>query len=265
MLASSVAENKGSFFMKSSQLVSVFLRSLLIQASFNFWRMQSLGFIYALIPFIRLLSNDQRRMQEVLSRHLQLFNSHPYMTGPILGSVLQIEEENLKKKTLRNDEDACTLKNALCGPYAAIGDSFFWGAYRPLSALTGVLLAIEGYVAAPLLTFCMYNTVSLWIRWKGFAEGYRLGKQGIEFVRRLDLPEKIGKIRWVSLSFLALLAALLFAEESVAVLAPLGRVGMRTGGLFCILLCYWAVKRGISPSHILYGMVVIISLIYTLI
>jgi len=227
--------------------------------------MQSLGFIYALIPFIRLLSNDQRRMQEVLSRHLQLFNSHPYMTGPILGSVLQIEEENLKKKTLRHDEDACTLKNALCGAYAAIGDSFFWGAYRPLSALTGVLLAIEGYVAAPLLTFCMYNTVSLWIRWKGFAEGYRLGKQGIEFVRRLDLPEKIGKIRWVSLSFLALLAALLFAEESVAVLAPLGRVGMRTGGLFCILLCYWAVKRGISPSHILYGMVVIISLIYTLI
>ena len=85
--------------MKSSQLVSVFLRSLLIQASFNFWRMQNLGFIYALIPFIRLLSNDQRRMQGVLSRHLQLFNSHPYMTGPILGSVLQIEEEKSEEKS----------------------------------------------------------------------------------------------------------------------------------------------------------------------
>jgi len=250
--------------MKFSQLVSVFLRSLLIQASFNFWRMQSLGFVYALIPFIRMLSNDQGRMQSLLSRHLQLFNSHPYMTGPILGSVLQIEEENLKKQAIGN-EDARTLKNALCGPYAAIGDSFFWGAYRPLSALTGVLFAVEEYVAAPMLTFCMFNTVSLWIRWKGFTEGYRLGKQGIDFVRRLDLPEKTGKIRWISLSFLALLAVLLFSKESVAFLVPWGRIGMRIGGLFCILLCFWAVKKGISPAHILYGMAVIIFLLYTVI
>jgi mannose PTS system EIID component len=250
--------------MKSSQLVSVFLRSLLIQASFNFWRMQSLGFVYALIPLIRVLSNDQGRMRDLLSRHLQLFNSHPYMTGPILGSVLQIEEENLKKQAAQN-ENACTLKNALCGPYAAIGDSFFWGAYRPLSALTGVLFAVGDYVAAPLLTFCMYNTVHLWIRWKGFTEGYRLGKQGIEFVRRLDLPEKTAKIRWISLSFLALLAVLLFSKESVAFLVPWGRIGIRIGGLLCILLCFWAVKKGISPAHILYGMVLIILLLYTVI
>ncbi|SEM28675.1 PTS system, mannose-specific IID component [Syntrophus gentianae] len=248
--------------MKSTRLVSIFLRSLLIQASFNFWRMQNLGFVYALIPLIRLLGNDQGRMQDLLLRHLQLFNSHPYMTGPILGSVVHIEEDNLKKKALQN-EDARTLKNALCGPYAAIGDSFFWGAYRPLSAFTGVLLAVEEYAAAPLITFCMYNSVSLWVRWRGFTEGYRLGKLGIDFVRRLDLPEKTKKIRWISLSILALLAVLLSSKESVAVLVPYGRIGMRIGGLFCILLCLWAVKKGISPVHILYGMAGIIFLLCT--
>jgi len=247
--------------MKSSLLISIFLRSLLIQASFNFWRMQNLGFTYALIPLIRLLGKDQGRIQILLSRHMQLFNSHPYMTGPILGSVVQIEEENLKDEKKVNNEDALTLKNALCGPYAAIGDSFFWGAYRPLSALAGVLFAAEEYMAAPLFTYLLYNTVHFWIRWKGFAEGYRLGKQGIDFVRCLDLPRKSSRIRWISLSFLSLLAVLFSSRESAPFMIPWGGMVMKIGGLLCILLCFWGIKKGISPVHILYGMVIIIFLL----
>lgn len=248
--------------MKSSQLFSIFLRSLLIQASLNFWRMQNLGFTYALIPLVKSLGDDQRRKQRLLSRHMQYFNSHPYMTSPILGSVVQIEEANLKNDTKTgNSEEALTLKNTLSGPYAAIGDSFFWGAYRPLSAFVGVFFAVEECLAAPLLTFVIYNTVHLWIRWKGFFEGYRLGKQGIDFVRYLDLPKKSGKIRWVSLSFLALLAVLLSSREAFPFLFSWGQVIIKIGGLLCILLCFWGIKKGISPVHILYGMVIIIFLL----
>jgi len=247
--------------MKSSQLVSVFLRSLLIHASLNFWRMQNLGFVYALIPLTKLFGNDHGRIQDLLSRHLQFFSSHPYMTGPILGSIVQIEEANLKNDKAVKNEDALTLKNALSGPYAAIGDSFFWGAYRPLSALAGVLFAVQEYLAAPLITFCMYNTVHLWIRWKGFTEGYRLGKQGIDFVRRLDLPDKTGRIRWVSLSCLALLSVLFSSRESAPFLVLWEQTGMKIGGLLSILLCFWAIRKGISPVHILYGMAIIIFLL----
>jgi mannose PTS system EIID component len=247
--------------MKFSLLITIFLRSLLIQASFNFWRMQNLGFTYALLPLIRLLGNDQGRMQILLSRHMQSFNSHPYMTGPILGSVVQIEETNLKDENKQNNEDALILKNALSGPYAAIGDSFFWGAYRPLAALAGVLFAAEECLAAPFLTILLYNTVHFWIRWKGFAEGYRLGKQGIEFVRHLDLPKKSGRIRWVSLSFLALLAIIFSYRESVPFILPWGGIVMKIGVLSSILLCFWGIKKGISPVHILYGMVIIIFLL----
>ena len=260
MLRSNVTLGKGSF-MKSSLLVSRFLRSLLIQASFNFWRMQNLGFAYALMPLIRLFGKDQGRVQALLSRHMQLFNSHPYMSGPILGSVVKIEEANLKDGKTVDNEDALTLKNTLSGPYAAIGDSFFWGAYRPLSALTGVLFAFEEYLAAPLLTFFMYNTVHLWIRWKGFAEGYRLGKQGIDFVRRLDLPKKSSRIRWISLSLLALLAVLFSSRGTVPFHIPREGILIKIGGLLCILLCFWGIKKGISPVHILYGMAIIIFLL----
>jgi len=259
MLPNSVAAGKGSF-MRSSLLISIFLRSLLIQASFNFWRMQNLGFTYALIPIGRLFGKDQKRMQILLSRHMQLFNSHPYMTGPILGSVIHIEEENLKDEKTVTNEDALTLKSTLSGPYAAIGDSFFWGAYRPMSALTGVFFAVQGYLTAPLVAFFLYNTVHLWIRWKGFAEGYRLGRQGIDFVRRLDLPKKSGRIRWVSLSVLSLLSVLFSSGETVPFMLPWGGIVMKIGALLCILLCFLGIRKGISPLHILYGMVIIIFL-----
>lgn len=260
MLPNSAAAHKGTY-MKSSLLISIFLRSLLIQASFNFWRMQNLGFTYALIPLRRLFGKDQWRMQVLLTRHMQLFNSHPYMTGSILGSVVQIEEANLRDEKTVNNEEALTLKNTLSGPYAAIGDAFFWGAYRPLSALVGVFFAVQEYLTAPLLTFVVYNTVHLWIRWKGFAEGYRLGKQGIDFVRRLDLPKKSGRIRWISLSLLALLAVLFSSGKTVPFVIPWGGMAMKIGGLLCTLLCFWGVKKGISPVHILYGMVIIVFLL----
>ncbi len=245
--------------MNASLLQSIFLRSLLIHASLNFWRMQNLGFVYALTPLIRSVDKDQRRMQVLLSRHMGFFNSHPYMASSILGSVVRMEEEYLKDEKSLSREDALTLKNTLSGPYAAIGDSFFWGAYRPLSALAGVLFAVKECPAAPLLTFLFYNTVHLWIRWKGFAEGYRLGRQGIEFIRRLDLPGKTGRIRWVSLSTLALLAALFSARENLALSG--GWMVMETGGLLCILLCFWGIKKGIPPISILYGAVMLFFLL----
>jgi PTS system mannose-specific IID component len=222
--------------------------------------MQNLGFAYSLIPLVKSLGDDQGQKQRLLSRHMQFFNSHPYMTSPILGSVVQIEETNLKNVSHGISEEALTLKNTLSGPYAAIGDSFFLGAYRPLSALVGVFFAIEECFAAPLLTCVMYNTVHLWIRWKGFFEGYRLGKQGIDFVRYLDLPKKSGKIRWVSLFFLALIAVLLSSKGIVPVPFFFFWVQMilKIGGLLCILLCFWGINKGISPVHILYGMAIII-------
>ncbi len=247
--------------MNSSLLRSIFLRSLLIHASLNFWRMQNLGFVYALTPLIRSVDKDQRRVQVLLSRHMQFFNSHPYMAPSILGSVVRMEEKNLENEKTLCREDALTLKNTLSGPYAAIGDSFFWGAYRPLSALAGVLFAVKECPAAPLLTFLFYNTVHLWIRWKGFAEGYRLGRQGIEFIRRLDLPGTTGRIRWVSLSMLALLAALFSARENFPLTLPRGWMVMEAGVLLCILLCFWGIKRGISPVSIWYGAVMLVFLL----
>ncbi|VTP63781.1 PTS system mannose-specific EIID component [Serratia rubidaea] len=65
----------------------VFIRSNLFQGSWNFERMQALGFCFSMVPAIRRLypeNNDQRK--QAIKRHLEFFNTHPYVAAPILGS-----------------------------------------------------------------------------------------------------------------------------------------------------------------------------------
>ena len=140
------------------------------------------------------------------------------------------------------------------GPYAALGDSFFWGAMKPMAAVFSVLLALQEYLLAPVALLLLYNPVHLWVRVGGFVEGYRRGKEGIDFIRYLELPLLTGRIRWISLSGLGAMAAMI----SYSVHTPsLGRpVEFLTPVAFLslIILCYWGMRKGISQAKILYGM-----------
>ncbi len=69
-----------------SDIRGVFLRSNLFQGSWNFERMQALGFCFSMVPAIRRLypeNNDARK--QAIKRHLEFFNTHPYVAAPVLG------------------------------------------------------------------------------------------------------------------------------------------------------------------------------------
>ncbi len=212
--------------------------------------MQNLGFAYAIIPLLRerkLSGNDE---EAFLTRHLQMFNTHPYLSSPLIGSIARMEEE-------RPDEgDASAIvmvKQSLMGPYAAIGDTFFWGALRPCAGIISAGAAWMGLILAPLAFVAVYVPAHVWVRVKGFIEGYKRGKQGIEFIRRIDLPRTAVRVRWLSLVVLAGLGAWLLKdgyptgwEIPSLVVAP--------AGLVIILACWLMVKKGISQIYILYGM-----------
>jgi mannose PTS system EIID component len=239
--------------MKRSTLLDIFLRSLTVQASFNFWRMQNLGFAFAMLPMIRGQHADRTRITALLDSHLQMFNTHPYMVAPIVGAVVRIEEEG-------RTAEAMDLKKTLMGPYAAIGDSFFWGALRTFSAVGAVIFAFTGSFSAPLVFLLLYSPLHFWVRGKGFIEGYRRGKRGIEFVRSLDLPSAAVRIRFLSLILIGILAALSveMASRSVDLLPEIQECAAAFGLLILFSL---GVRRGITPVKILYGMTLLCMVI----
>jgi mannose PTS system EIID component len=229
--------------LKRSVLIDIFLRSLTIQASFNFKRMQNLGFAFAILPLLR--KYDPQRIVDTLVGHLQMFNTHPYLTATVIGSVVKLEEDGDK-------EEADHLKKAVMGPYAAIGDSFFWGALRMFSAVGSVIFAYLGFLLAPLVFLLLYNPSHVWVRARGFFEGYRQGRESIHFIRGLDLPGVAGGIRMLSLALTGVLAAVV-VDMAYRSLDSLPEIPMKGAGLLLILLCSLGIRRGMSPLLVLYG------------
>ena len=233
--------------MKKSDLAGIFLRSLSIQSSWSFRGMQDVGFAYSLIPLVSS-GKGKKWISGILARHMRPFSSHPYLTGAIIASVVRLEEESSGSS---GPPEAIRRKEALMAPYAAVGDPFFWGGLRPFSSVAGVILALEGLVIAPLFFLLVYNSIHMWIRLKGFIEGYQDGKGGIGFLGRIALPYKTRRLKWVTTFSLALLGAVFL--DSYFPLANL-TWGVALGGtLALILLCSWLVSRGISSLAVLYG------------
>jgi len=238
--------------MRTIDFAKIFFRSLSIESSFNFSRMQNIGLAYSLIPLVKRLGGDRKVAARILERHIQFFNSHPYMTGPIIGSVVRLEE-NCKGGDC---PEAVKLKKSLMSPYAAMGDPFFWGALKPLSLIVGVIIAIKGLILAPLVSILIYNSIHIWVRLKGFVEGYRDGRGAIDFLKTINMPEISGKIRWASVLLLSLLTAVILAVRPVPGVEDLGFFGSLLV-LVAIIICSRAIEKGVSPLAILYGSAVV--------
>lgn len=167
--------------LTKSDLISMFLRSNLQQASFNYERIHGLGFCYDMIPAIkRLYSTDEERAQ-ALKRHLVFFNTTPAMTGPILGVTAAMEETKANGASIE-EGSINSLKIGLMGPLAGVGDPVMWGTLRPITAALGASIALTGSILGPLLFFIIFNAIRLAMLWFGVEYGY---KKGLDLVKDL--------------------------------------------------------------------------------
>ncbi|MEN6621326.1 MAG: PTS system mannose/fructose/sorbose family transporter subunit IID [Smithella sp.] len=245
--------------MKKKVLLKIFLRSFFIHAALNFRRMQNLGFAMALIPLIREWNLARPEAEKFLTRHLQMFNTHPYLSAAIIGSVVNMEEAQDKGSS--SSEDTVTIKKILAGPYAAIGDAFFWSALRPFAAILSCVLAYLGYVIAPLAFLIIYTPVHIWVRMTSFFGSYQKGKQGVEFIRSLNLPLIAIRIRWLSLILLIGLTSFLLSSKEYLQVHILSDIGMKIMAVTVVTVFILLIRKRISQVYILYGTVIILFLL----
>ncbi|CAD6510886.1 Mannose permease IID component [Candidatus Profftia tarda] len=169
------ANKKTEKKLTSGDLSKVFLRSNLLQGSWNFERMQGLGFCFSMIPVIRRLypeNTDERK--QAIKRHLEFFNTHPYVATPILGVTAAMEEQRANGASI--DDGAINgIKVGLMGPLAGVGDPIFWGTLRPVFAALGAGIAMTGSLLGPLLFFILFNMVRLLFCYYGISYGYKKG------------------------------------------------------------------------------------------
>ena len=169
-----MAENKIQLSKKDR--LAVCWRSTFLQGSWNYERMQNGGWCYAIIPAIKKLYKTKEERTAALKRHLEFFNTHPYLASPVMGVTLALEEERANGAAV-DDTAIQGVKVGMMGPLAGVGDPVFWFTIRPMLGALGASLALGGNILGPILFFVAWNIIRWAFMWYTQEFGYRAGSK----------------------------------------------------------------------------------------
>jgi PTS system mannose-specific IID component len=194
----------------------LFLRLLVLQASWNHQRMQNLGLLVCLMPWLRGRPRDPERDRLFCRRYYEFFNTNPYLAGYVVGGLLRLEQEREGQGGLPRGQ-AQVFRDSLARALASLGDQLFWLGLRPATLLLAAVLALMAGHAAPWpLAGLALATIAFqfaW-RWRSLGRGYGAG---------YDIVELLGDRRWhraitlgkrTTLFLAAVLAGLLLREAA---------------------------------------------------
>ena len=156
--------------------LAVAWRSTFIQGSWNYERVQNGGWAFSMIPAIKKLYKTKEERTAALKRHLEFFNTHPYIASPILGVTLALEEERANGAPV-DDVAIQGVKVGMMGPLAGVGDPVFWFTVRPMLGALGASLAMGGNILGPIIFFLGWNIIRWSFMWYTQEFGYKAGSK----------------------------------------------------------------------------------------
>ena len=173
-----VAGQDGVPHLTRRDYISTYIRSTFMLGSFNFERMQAIGVCVTMMPAIRRFYTKKEDQAAALTRHLEFYNTHPWISSSIFGVTAAMERQKAAGEDI-SDADITNVKIGLMGPLAGVGDPLFWGTARPVFAALGASIAADGNILGPLLFFFGLCIIRMATRWYGFKLGY---EKGVEIV-----------------------------------------------------------------------------------
>ena len=208
---------------------SVALRHQYLQGSWNYERMQNGGWAFSIIPAIKALYETKEDRIAALKRHLEFYNTHPYVSSPVLGVTLSLEEQKANGANI--DEAAIQgVKIGMMGPLAGVGDPVFWFTARPILGALGASLALSGSILGPLLFFVVWNVIRFGFMWYTQEFGYKVGTKITNdlsggLLQKITTGASIlgmfiiGALvqRWVSISFKSVVSTVMQSQEHILI------------------------------------------------
>ncbi len=169
-----MAENRVTLSKKDR--LSVAWRHQFLQGSWNYERMQNGGWCYSMIPAIKKLYKSKDDQAAALKRHMEFYNTHPYVSAPVIGVTLALEEDRANGAPI-DDVAIQGVKVGMMGPLAGVGDPVFWFTLRPILGALGASLALGGSIVGPLLFFFAWNIIRMAFLWYTQEFGYKVGTE----------------------------------------------------------------------------------------
>ena len=236
-------------------------RSLFLQASFNYERMQACGWLYGLLPGLKKIHTNKKDLSDSMKDHMEFFNTHPFLVTFIMGLVIAMEENKEDRNTIR------AIKVATMGPLGGIGDALFWLTALPICVGVGASLASQGNIAGPIVFLLLFNALHFFLRFFLMKYGYNTGVKAIS-----NLKEQTKKISHaasiVGLTVVGgLIASMVNLKTTFVATVGQAEVKIQEGVLDAVMpnllpllytfLMYKLLKKGMSPIMLIGATVVI--------
>lgn len=230
-------------------------RSLLLQASFNYERMQAAGWLYSILPGLKKIHKNKHDLSESMKSHMEFFNTHPFLVNIIMGIVLAMEEKKQNRNTIR------AIRVAMMGPLGGIGDALFWLTLLPICVGIGASLGQDGNPMGAVIFLLIFNLVHFGLRFGLMHYGYSAGTNAIS-----SLKENTKKVAHaasiVGLTVVgALIASFVKLETNLVIHAGKAKIALQKDLLDKVmpnllplaytLLMYYLLKKGFSPVKLI--------------
>ncbi len=257
-----LTENKT---VTKKDLNKVFLRSFTLEASFNFERMQALGYVFSMIPVIKKLYTTKEDISAALKRHLEFFNTTPHVSTFAMGISSALEEKNANDQNF-DEASINSIKLGLMGPLGGVGDAFFWGTLKAIAAGVGASIALQGNILGAILFYLIFNIPHVLVRYYGTMSGYRLGTT---FVERLQESGLLDNITYgasiLGMTVIGAMTATMVTfttplqigegDGAVTIQSMLDSIAPSLLPLLFTLFMYYLLKKGVKITYLLVGIV----------
>ena len=159
----------------------------------NFERMEGPAIVKMLADVREeIYPNDKEAQKEMLERHTIFFNTEPNLGSIVPGIVLGMEYEMAQGGDVQ-PEFINSIKTALMGPFAGIGDSLLPGTLCPILLSIALGMCENGEIIGPIFYIISFLAIMLPLTWFLFSYGVKTGANAAELVLSGGIKDKVTK------------------------------------------------------------------------
>jgi PTS system mannose-specific IID component len=219
------------------------------EASWNYERMQGLGYLYCMMPLLKKLHKDKRDLKDAMRLHMEFFNTNPFIASWIIGMNAKVEDEGASPETVRS------IKVGYMGPLAGIGDSLIYFVIGGLAILIGSYIAFDflGNILGIIVLWGITVPTTVFLRFWFFRVGLRRGlstakqmTQGKGLKRIMELTGAVGVTTIGAFIPTAVQVGLPVASFSAELQVYVNAVSLLAVPLTLTLIAYFFARRGFS-------------------
>ncbi len=272
---SEVDENKPRILTRKDVFSSWWRWLFFSHGTYNWERMQGLGFAHSMTPIIAKLYKSKEDITAALKRHLVFYNTQPDIGGVINGIVIAMEEERAMGTDI-SDDAINSVKVGLMGPMAGVGDTIQQGIAIPILLAIGMSIATGGQVGTATrgnilgpLFFLVSMAAFVWgVGWWLYYTGYRQGRSAVTNILRSGMLDRLMTgamvlgnfvIGALTVNFVKLSTSLAFKIGGTAFVLQniLNQFMPNLLPLLLVLLIWWLIaKKQVSPTTIMLVIIV---------